>query len=413
MFKIKKFIKIFTMFLTVLSVFTFSIIYYCDGKISEEYTLLKENDIKFNSNLPIKIKYETESLQNVSNSKKSTERFIANFKLFGLIPVKSANVILTPETYVDVLGTPFGIKLYTDGVLVVNLTEFESNGNRVCPAKESGIRKGDYIISVNGKRVFTNSDTEKIVNSWDGEPIKVAYYRNGKEYTTNVMPKVSSTDGKYHLGMWLRDSAAGIGTLTFYDPNSKVVAGLGHALCDSQTGKMMSVNSGCIVDAEIIDIEKSTNGFTGELIGRFNGKSISNALMNCENGIYANLNSVDEVFATLPVASKLRITEGEAQILVTIDENGARLYKCEIIEVYDSQTNSKNFVIQVTDKTLISKTGGIVPGMSGSPIIQNGKLIGAVTHVFIDDPTKGYAIFAENMLKTVQSVAEEYLKEAS
>ena len=217
----------------------------------------------------------------------------------------------------------------------------------------------------------------------------------------------------YHLGMWLKDSSAGIGTLTFYDPENEVLAGLGHALCDGETGKMISVNRGSVVKAEILSVTKSRDGYAGELNGRFVGEEYSKILTNSDNGIYAVTSDAFAEHPIVEVMGKQEIKEGKAEIIVTTNDETSRSYECKIKAINYSSGDSRNMIVEITDKELLNETGGIVQGMSGSPIVQNGKLIGALTHVFVDNPRKGYAIFAENMLETAQSVSQQQLKEAS
>ena len=211
----------------------------------------------------------------------------------------------------------------------------------------------------------------------------------------------------------MRDSSAGIGTLTFYSPAHKTICGLGHGVCDSDTGKLLTHNSGELVKAEILDLNKGEAGDPGELIGRFKKKNISELNINNETGVYGKCNMDIAQNSLTEIALKQEIEVGNAEILTTISGETPKYYKCKIEKISHNNSITKNMVVCITDEELIAKTGGIVQGMSGSPILQNGKLIGAVTHVLVDDPTKGYGIFAENMLETAQSVAEEQLKEAS
>ena len=411
----KKTVKIITCFVAVFCFLILGMIGYSCSVLDDEYTVTSLDNLNISSEVPIKFHTVNNNDSAVNNETYDRCSYEVSFDLFGIFPVGKANVTVTSRKYVDLIGKPFGVKLYTDGVLIVNLTEFESvDGKKASPGKESGLEIGDYIISVNGEKVYSNEDVEKTLVKTNGNSITVVYSRDSKNHTTVVTPVLSSKDGLYHLGIWLRDSSAGIGTLTFYDSENKTVGGLGHALCDTDTGEMISVNRGCIVSAEILSITKSSDGQIGELMGRFKNLEYSNILMNSESGIYAQCEYDSESFGRYPVATKFEISEGYAQILTTIDGETPILYDCEISKIISKDSLQRNFIITVTDGNLISKTGGIVQGMSGSPLIQNGKLIGAVTHVLVDDPTKGYAIFAENMLETAQSVAEgQQLKDAS
>ena len=238
--------------------------------------------------------------------------------------------------------------------------------------------------------------------------------RNESQFSVKLTPIYSNTDKVYKIGIWIRDSSAGIGTLTYYDPETNVVAGLGHGICDTDTGELVPCESGQFVGAEIVGIKKSSKDVTGELQGVFSGGVTAEIACNEMTGVFGFANKPIASANTMEIALKQEIKQGKAQILTTLDGGQPQYYDCVIKKVYHNDSSKiKNMVIEVTDPDLIAKTGGIVQGMSGSPLIQNGKLIGAVTHVLVDDPTKGYAIFAENMLETAQSVAEQQLKEAS
>ena len=238
--------------------------------------------------------------------------------------------------------------------------------------------------------------------------------RNGKKITAQLCAVFSNETNNYKIGLWVKDSSAGIGTLTFYSPSTNVVCGLGHGICDEETGAVLSLNSGEIVEAEIIDVEKGSIGSPGQLNGKFGSKTLGNIDLNCNAGVYSSLKGSIDLSNIVELAMKQEIKNGKAQILCTINGTDAKMYDCKVsIKSSSFLSKTQNMIVTVTDPELLATTGGIVQGMSGSPIIQNGKLIGAVTHVLVDDPTKGYGIFAENMLETAQSVAEKPLKEAS
>ena len=208
--------------------------------------------------------------------------------------------------------------------------------------------------------------------------------------------------------MWVRDSSAGIGTLTFYSPSSQVFAGLGHPVCDVDTGETLPLSSGEIVPAKIYSVNRGVSGTPGELRGGFEKGTLGNLTVNGETGIYGTLSNLPTLNDPVPVAMKQQVKSGSAQVLTTIDGTTPKLYDIRIDQVrYNDSSPTRNMVIVITDQELLDKTGGIVQGMSGSPILQDGKLIGAVTHVFVNDPTKGFAIFAENMLKTAETVAQQ------
>ena len=306
------------------------------------------------------------------------------------------------------------MKIYTKGVMVTSLSDVQTEKGVERPAKKAGIKLGDYILSINGQAVTTNEDVSSIVEASNGKKLKFEIMRNNTKIYISFCAVKSKETGSYKIGLWVKDSSAGIGTLTFYSPATDIVCGLGHGICEEETGELLVLQRGIIVNAEIISAEKGEVGAPGKLNGRMGYATIGEIENNCQMGVYSRLTGNLTFSKLTEIALKQEVKNGKAQILCTLDGNTPQLYDC-IIEVRSSAYHSKvqNLLITVTDEKLLNKTGGIVQGMSGSPIIQNGKLIGAVTHVLIDDPQKGYGIFAENMLETAQSVAEEKLKEAS
>lgn len=325
----------------------------------------------------------------------------ADIELMGVIPVKSVQVTATDEKNVIVCGTPFGVKMFTDGVMVVGLSEIETAEGLLCPARTSGLQKGDIIHSIDGITVYTNEDVASCIESCGGKCLTVSVLRNDEPMVLSVTPQKTAAENNYKAGFWVRDSSAGIGTLTFYDPDTEVFAGLGHAICDSDTGEILPLLSGDVVSACISSVKKGTVGTPGELGGSFIfSQTLGTLEINDETGLYGTA-SEQLCGTSYPVAPKQTVREGAATILSTVDGMTAEEYSITIKKIsLTEDTLTKNMVIEVTDPKLIETTGGIVQGMSGSPILQDGKLVGAVTHVFINDPTKGYAIFAENMLET-------------
>jgi stage IV sporulation protein B len=282
------------------------------------------------------------------------------------------------------------------------------------PATDAGIKAGDYILSVDGEEVTTNEDISALVEASNGEKMTFKIMRGNTKIYLSVKAQKSADSGQYKLGIWVKDSTAGIGMLTFYSPANNTLCGLGHGICDDKTGELLQLKKGEIVEAEIISVEKGEVGATGQLKGKFGYKTYGKISENCHKGVYSKT-TIGDMGEFVEVALKQDVKNGKAQILCAIEGDIPRYYDCRV-EVRSSAYHSdvQNLLVTVTDKELLSVTGGIVQGMSGSPIIQNGKLVGAVTHVLIDDPTKGYGIFAENMLETAQNVAQEQqLKEVS
>ena len=392
----------------------FTLIYMVSGQVSDSYKINKGETLQLDTMVPVKAIYSNTSTVD-SKTYKVGETFKVDLKIFGVIPFSSADVQVVDDMYAAVLGTPFGMKIYTEGVLVIDLTDINTEIGTINPAKEAGIKVGDYIESVNGEKITCNEDLSYLVESSGGKPLKFRISRKGRIVNINVKPQKSNDDGLWRLGVWVRDSSAGIGTLTFYSPSTNVVCGLGHGICDDDTDTLLTVERGEMVNAQIVSVTKGSAGSPGELKGKFTFDTIADIDLNSDCGIYGQLKGKINVANLTEIALKQEVEDGEAQILCTTVGDTAKLYSCTIKKrVVNYHANTQNFVITITDPELIAATGGIVQGMSGSPILQNGKLIGAVTHVLIDDSQKGYGIFAENMLETAQGVAEEQqMKEAS
>lgn len=407
-------IKIFFFVLVIFCILIFSAVIYLNGSINNNFKIKKGESLNITSPLPVTAVYNGVKLSQVSASKQIGEEFSVDLKAFGLIPVSKVSVEVVDELHVAVLGMPFGMKIYTKGVLITEISEVATENGSENPAQKAGLKQGDYIVSVDGIKVYTNEDLVSIVENSGGKRLKFEIMREETKIYINITPVKSTDTNNYKIGIWVKDSSAGVGTLTFYSPSNNVLCGLGHGICDNDTGDLLKLNSGEIVTAEILSIEKGQVGSPGKLTGKLNYKTLGDINLNCEIGVYSLLKGNLKFEKLTEIALKQEVKDGKAEILCTIDNNPPQVYSCNI-KVRNSNYHSKtqNMLITVTDKRLIEATGGIVQGMSGSPIVQNGKLVGAVTHVLVDDPTKGYAIFAENMLETAQSVASEQLKEAS
>lgn len=326
-----------------------------------------------------------------------------NLTLPGGIPIKQVQVQVVDREMVIPGGNAFGIKMFTEGVIVVGLSDV-SNGATRNPAKTAGVRVGDIILTMDGHSVQSNEDVGKIVSSSNGEPMAVELERAGVRQTLELCP-AKSEDGVYRAGIWVRDSSAGIGTMTYYEPSSGVFAGLGHAICDIDTGSIMPLHSGEIVDVSILGVNKGASGSPGELRGAFLPKTTGDLRVNSQSGIFGVGDMPDWKTDPVPLAMRHEVEEGPAIIRCTLADNQVEEFAVQIEKVSIAQDNpTKNMVLHVTDPRLLEKTGGIVQGMSGSPILQNDKLVGAVTHVFVNDPTRGYGIFAENMSEMSKNV---------
>ena len=329
------------------------------------------------------------------------QQYQAELTLFGAIPVKTVSVTVVPEREVIPCGTPFGIKMFTDGVMVVGIAEIQTESGMLNPAEQAGIQTGDILISVDGSEVNRNEEIAALVEQSGGKEMTICYRRENKEFTTQLSPAKSLVDGQWKAGLWVRDSTAGIGTLTFYDPATEEFGGLGHGVCDTDTSALMPFLNGEIMPVTISGVTKGASGAPGELHGYFESdEAIGVMHANDAFGVYGALYEAPEG-ETVAVAMCQETRPGEAQILTTIDGGEPQYYQV-VLEYINYQENEegKNMILRVTDPRLLEQTGGIVQGMSGSPILQNGKLIGAVTHVFVNDPTRGYGIFAERMLES-------------
>lgn len=327
-------------------------------------------------------------------------------KLWGVFPVKEVTVRQTEQPIVALGGTPFGIKLYTDGVLLVGLTPVEHTGGS-SPAKAAGLRVGDLLLSIDGQAVATNEEVAAIVAHSGGKTLSLRVRRDGVEFDAQLTPAFSQTEGAYKAGMWVRDSSAGIGTMTFYDPSTGVCAGLGHAVCDVDTGEPLPISGGELLPASVFGVIRGTAGAAGELRGCFEDGSIGPLYANVQTGVFGVTDAVPDGAERLPLAMKQQVVTGAARVYTTVQGQTPDWYDVEIVKVrYYDASPTQNMVIRITDARLLEATGGIVQGMSGSPIVQNGRLIGAVTHVFVGDPTQGFAVFAENMYRTAQSVGD-------
>lgn len=292
-------------------------------------------------------------------------------------------------------GMPFGVKIMTDGLLVVGFSGGENGDGG--PAYDAGLRKKDIILKINDKDAVSSEIFLNEIENSGGAPVTVVFRRGDEEKTVTVTPKLSS-ENKYKLGMWLRDSTAGIGTVTFFNEMSGAFGGLGHGICDGETGELLPLRRGTVTDVTINGITKGQSGTPGELSGYFVSEKRGTLIGNTESGVYGAFTIPPEGDGTKVEADSSEIREGDATILCTLDDNCVKEYSVTISDISKNE-KSKNFVVTVTDKALLAKTGGIVQGMSGSPVLQDGKLVGAVTHVLVSDPSRGYGIFIENMLE--------------
>lgn len=392
-----------------------SLALYTQAILPDHYYVAAGETLKIRSSLPITSVASLDSMP-VEVYSTAGNSYNVDLKLPYGVGVKKVQVQVVDREMVIPGGNTFGIKMFTEGVIVVGLSDIASAGTSQNPAKQAGIKVGDIILSMNGKKVQTNEDVGEMVASSAGRAVKVALNRAGETMVCALYP-VKSDDGVYRAGIWVRDSSAGIGTMTYYNPVTNVFAGLGHAICDVDTGSIMPLHSGEIVGVQITGITRGASGIPGELKGNFSGSKTGELLINSQVGIFGIGKQPPDHTKAIPLALKYEVVEGPATIWCTLDDGITKEYSIEIEKVSLAENNpTKNMIIRVTDPVLLGKTGGIVQGMSGSPIIQNNKLIGAITHVFVNDPTRGYGIFAENMdkmSKNVESVQKHSEKQSA
>lgn len=325
--------------------------------------------------------------------------------LGGWLPVRTIRAVVTERPTVTVCGTPFGVKMFSEGALVVGFSDVNTAAGPENPAKAAGLRLGDRVIRIGSTATEDNDAVKQALEAAQGSAVEVVYVRSGEQRQTSLTPVWDASSAQWRAGMWVRDSSAGVGTLTFADEEKGVFAGLGHPISDSDTGESIALRSGEIVPCQITGCSKGTAGSPGELKGRFlSAHAIGTIRINGENGVYG---STRAQFAgqKMEVAFAQEVEAGDAEIWTTTSGETPRAYRVKIEKISDADPR-RNMVLRVVDLELLAQTGGIVQGMSGSPIVQNGRLVGAVTHVLVNDPTRGYGIFAQTMLEQAERVTE-------
>ncbi|MBE6629680.1 MAG: SpoIVB peptidase [Ruminococcaceae bacterium] len=320
--------------------------------------------------------------------------------LAAVLPVGAAERTRI-ELYVG--GIPFGVRFFTEGILVVGYCDVESGGGCHNPARAAGLSPGDCIYKINEETPHTAAELSAILQKQRGE-ITVGYKREGEEREATLTPLACDEDGKLRMGLFVRDSGAGIGTVTFVTEKGHTFAGLGHGICDGESGTLIPLSRGSVMGVTIGSITRGAVGAPGELRGHFSAGKIGSLLGNTLCGVYGVLAELPQLPAgKCEIAYKDEVHEGAATVWCTLDDNVCRPYDVQLSQIHRAAEGNKCFTVKVTDKDLLARTGGIVQGMSGSPILQDGRLVGAITHVLIGDPTTGYGIFIENMLNAAQS----------
>ena len=389
--------------LTIIFLFIIYIYIVCISVIPENIILFEDEILKLKT-LP-----GVEFLETASTSNEGLNFTHIDVKLFGTLNVKETNITKIEDAEVVPIGKVIGLKLYTNGVLVVGMGEIEDENNIVNrPYEKADIQEGDTILEVNEQEIENISSLKKIINSSNGENLKLKILREGSIITSNILP-VKTGKEEYKLGLWVKDAATGVGTISFYEPKTNSFAVLGHGITDSDTGNLINIDYGELVTSKILSIKKGESGDPGEVRGTIiNQQTIGEVSKNTDFGVYGNLENLTslniDVSKSIKVASREEIKIGEAKILCATDSsNTVKEYSIEIEKIYlENNSNNKSMLIKIKDEELLAKTGGIIRGLSGAPIIQNGKFIGAVTNVLVSSPEIGYAIFGDLMLKEIR-----------
>ncbi len=404
----KKKLKIIFLILLLTIIYSYTIII---GYLPDNLVLFEGENLELPSIFGIFFNLDNENATLETSSsearKISDEVGVTNMEvsLFNKFLIKEVEVSVLPKTKVIPVGNLAGVKLYTNGVLVVGMSEIQGIDNKIYkPYEKTGIEEGDTIISINSQTIHSTEDLIETVNESSGQEVKIDYVRDNQTLQCSMTP-VKTSEEEYKLGLWVRDSAAGVGTVTFYEPKSGSFGALGHGIVDIDTEKLIDISSGEFVTTKILNVQKGEKGNPGRIQGTIdNQKNIGIISKNTKFGIYGRVDNIDTLnlqkSKEMEVASRDEIHTGDATILSTLENGNTEEYKIEIVKIFkENNYDNKSMQIKVTDEKLLEKTGGIIQGMSGSPIIQDGKFIGAVTHVLVNDPEEGYAVFADIMLK--------------
>lgn len=412
----KNFFKLLSIFLAITSFVIMACVIDLQMNLPDIYTTTVSSGNVISGPLPVIISTKKDN-KFISTSTRA-DKCNAELLLMNVIPIKDININPSEEVTVIPCGAPFGIKLFTEGVVIVGISDVKSTNGIYNPAKIAGLKKGDIIVNINDNCVNSNEDVANILENSQGRDLDLLIKREDSEFHSKLKPVKSCDDDMYKAGIWVRDSSAGIGIMTFINPQTNVFGGLGHGICDIDTGSLLPLSHGDIISAQINGVKAGQKGNPGELKGNFcnNEKSIIGTLnKNTVSGVYGTLSdNYDCCGQTAIVAMKQQVKIGDASIITTVSGDKPNKYSIKIKSVnYNDISPTKNMIVEITDPELLNVTGGIVQGMSGSPIIQNGMLVGAITHVFVNDPKRGYAIFAENMIKTSTTVDYSDIKKAS
>ena len=375
--------------------------------IPDSILLFKGENFNVKTALGIKINENTDKKIIQTSADIDTENFVEKKTLsvsfLNIFNIKEIEINEIPQAEVVPLGNIVGLRLYASGVLVIGKTEIKGEK----PYKTSTIKEGDLITAVNSKKVETTTDLITSVNDSKGNSIEITYVREGIIYTTTIEPVKTDKD-EYKIGLWVRDGAIGVGTISYYEPRTKYFAALGHPIIDTDTGEIVSIKEGELVNASVISIKKGEGGNPGEIKGSLKSdEKIGQISTNTEFGIYGTLDNLSSLNIDkenkIKVALREEIKTGDAKVLLTLEDGIRKEYDVKIKKIYkNNDKDNKSMLIEIVDEDLKNLTGGIIQGMSGAPLIQNGKFIGAITHVLVNNPELGYAVFGDLMIKQMR-----------
>lgn len=353
----------------------------------------------------IKKVFGIETVETASVSNRKEKEINVELSLFGKVFLKNIQVDVLEKIKVVPIGKIIGLRLYTNGVLIVGMSEIEDVNNKLTkPYEASDIKEGDTIVKVNEEEIDGIESLKKVVNDSKGENVTVTIVRDGSVVTSNITP-IRVKNNEYKLGLWVKDAATGVGTVTYYEKETGSFAALGHGIVDFDTDRLIDIDTGEVVTSKVLSIKKGENGKPGEIKGTIlNQKVIGNVTKNTQFGIYGQLTNLAslniDTSKSMEVALRNEIQLGDAKLMCALEDNISKEYEIKIEKIYEqNNSDNKSMLIKIVDNQLLEKTGGIIRGLSGAPIIQNGKFIGAVTNVLVSNPEVGYAIFADMMIK--------------
>lgn len=408
--------KIFKRTILLLTLFIIYIYILVINYIPDQITIFEGENISLKTFFGITLNSDNEVLTASAGTGEKTINKIGSEKLsvnfFDKLLIKDIDVSVLPRTTVIPVGNIAGLKLYTSGVLVVGMSEIEGEDSQTYkPYEDTGIEEGDTIVKINNKEINTTDELIEKINMSKGEKIQIEYVHDEQTKECSITP-VKTSEEEYKLGLWVRDSAAGVGTVSYYEPATHTFGALGHGITDIDTEDLLNIASGEFVTAKILDIKKGADGNPGKIQGTVEEQeTIGEISKNTEFGIFGKIKDLSslniDTSKKMEVALRDEIQLGKATILCSLDNQTVGEYEIEITKIYkENNYNNKSMEIKVTDERLIEKTGGIIQGMSGSPIIQKGKFVGAITHVLVNSSTEGYAIFGDLMLKHSKEVGK-------